>query len=90
MKTIKRIIKKWLNADDAVENEKGLAYVSPSLTVHSDSKIHFAVARASGGIVVEVSSYTRNSEHRSLHIITDDQDIGESLSKILFLEQLKN
>jgi hypothetical protein len=88
MKTIKRIIRNWLNSDANVE--KAISKVGPSLSVHSDSKIHFAVARATGGIVVEVSSYTRNSESRSLHIITDDQDIGESLSKILFLEQLKN
>jgi hypothetical protein len=88
MKTIKRIIKNWLNSDGDVE--KGISKVGPSLTVHSDNKVHFAVARATGGLVVEVSSYSRNSENRSLHIITEDQDIGESLSKILFLEQLKN
>lgn len=48
------------------------------------------IHRASGGTVVEHTYYdNKENRHQSLHIITDDQDMGEQLSKIITIETLR-
>ena len=51
----------------------------------------FNVHRASGGLVVEHSHYDEklDKNNQSLYIITDEQDLGESLSKIVTIEMLR-
>ena len=46
---------------------------------------------ASGGTIVETTKYDRkNDENRhSLHVITEDKDLGAELSKIITMEQLR-
>jgi hypothetical protein len=53
--------------------------------------LRFTVYNASGGKIVEISHYDqkRDRHETSLHIITSDEDFGESLGKIAFLEVLK-
>ena len=53
--------------------------------------LRFTVYNASGGKIVEISHYDSRADrhHTSLHIITSDEDFGESLGKIAFLEVLK-
>jgi hypothetical protein len=53
--------------------------------------LRFTVYNASGGKIVEVSHYDQKRDHHntSLHIINNDEDFGESLGKIAFLEILK-
>ena len=61
----------------------------PSLD--SDKGIRFQVYKANGGMVVETSMYDRQKDrhHNSLHIITDNQDLGKELAKIITMETLK-
>ena len=61
----------------------------PSLD--SDKGIRFQVYKANGGMVVETSMYDRHKDrhHNSLHIITDEQDLGKELAKIITMETLK-
>lgn len=61
----------------------------PSLD--SDKGIRFQVYKANGGMVVETSSYDRHKDrhHNSLHIITDEQDLGKEIAKIITMESLK-
>ena len=60
--------------------------------------MNFNIYRANGGYVIETrfntiddhqtKKYSSESEH-SLHIITDDKDLGQEISKIITFEKLK-
>lgn len=54
--------------------------------------VHFTVHRASGGYVVETCFYDNRKDHnhRSLHIITSQEDFSDELGKAVFMELLKN
>lgn len=61
-------------------------------TLSSDSEpLRFAVYSASGGKIVEISHYdkTQDRDHSSLHVITNDENFGEELGKIAFIELIK-
>jgi len=90
-------IRNWVLTDDSIEEDQ---YVSlnctRSLTVDheqldSDKGIRFIVYKASGGMIIETNFYDRRKDqsNRSLHIITDDKDLGEEISKIITMESLK-
>lgn len=56
-----------------------------------DDSFTFTVYNANGGKIVEVKNYDEKHDrwNRSLHIVTSDEDFGESIGKIVFLEMLK-
>jgi hypothetical protein len=56
-----------------------------------NDSFNFTVYNANGGKIVEVKNYDESKDRwiRSLHIITSDEDFGESIGKIVFLEMLK-
>jgi len=61
-------------------------------TLSSENEpLRFTVYNASGGKIVEISHYDqkRDRHETSLHIISSDEDFGESLGKIAFIELLK-
>ena len=63
-----------------------------SQTLGSEGEpLRFTVYNASGGKIVEINHYDSRTDrhHTSLHIIGSDEDFGESLAKIAFLEVLK-
>ena len=63
-----------------------------SQTLGSENEpLRFTVYNASGGKIVEVSHYyqKRDRHETSLHIIGSDEDFGESLGKIAFIELIK-
>ncbi len=63
-----------------------------SQSLSSDNEpLRFTVYNASGGKIVEISHYDskRDRHETSLHIITSDEDFGESIGKIAFIEILK-
>lgn len=53
--------------------------------------LRFTVYNASGGKIVEISHYDQKSDrnYTSLHIITSDENFGEELGKIAFVELIK-
>jgi hypothetical protein len=64
--------------------------VTASRSIDSNG-MNFTVYRANGGHVIETRQYDRkrdNNDH-SLHIITDDKDLGEEIGKIITFERLK-
>ena len=87
--TIKQRIRQWLMNDDhpdecyAVEDENG-----PDLNSQS---FRLSVYGASGGTIIETTKYDRKSDENrhSLHVVTDDKDLGDALSKIITMEQLR-
>ena len=52
----------------------------------------FNLYKANGGVIVETQRYdNRKDEHiRELHIITEDQNLGDALSRIVTFESLKS
>jgi len=61
-------------------------------TLSSETEpLRFPVYNASGGKIVEISHYDqkRDRHDTNLHIIGSDEDFGESIGKIAFIELLK-
>jgi hypothetical protein len=58
--------------------------------LHSNS-FRLQVYGASGGTIIETTKYDRKSDENrhSLHVVTEDKDLGEELSKIITMEQLR-
>lgn len=54
--------------------------------------LNFTVYRANGGYIIEHRLYDRKTDrtNTSLHIITDDRDLGEELGKIIIYENLRS
>jgi hypothetical protein len=87
--SLKQRIRNWLMNDNdteecyAVEDETG-----PDLNSQS---FRLNIYGASGGTIIETTKYDRKSDENrhSLHIVTEDKDLGEELSKIITMEQLR-
>lgn len=61
-------------------------------TLSSESEpLRFTVYNASGGKIVEISHYDSKQDRHStsLHVITSDENFGEELGKIAFIELIK-
>lgn len=61
-------------------------------SLSSDAEpLRFTVYNASGGKIVEISHYDQKQDRHttSLHIITSDENFGEELGKIAFIELIK-
>ena len=87
----KQRLRNWLFDEG---HEKVSSYYedfSISSRANFEGGMNFTVHKASGGLVVNVHYYD-SSEDRStsnLYVIQDDDAIGEQLSKILTMENLK-
>jgi hypothetical protein len=87
--SIKQRIRNWLMNDSqpdecyAVEDSNG-----PDLNAQS---FRLSVYGASGGTIIETTKYDRKSDENrhSLHIVTEDKDLGEELAKIITMESLR-
>ncbi len=79
----------WEDANELEKDVPQLATVS-SRVIDSHG-MNFTVYRANGGTIIETRKYDRkrdNNDH-SLHIITDDKDLGEEIGKIITYENLR-
>lgn len=58
----------------------------------SATGIKFEVYRANGGTVVETRRYNRKNDDNiyELHVITDTQDVGQEIGRIITMEALKS
>ena len=87
--SIKERIRNWLMKDN---DERELVYAEDCESVDLHSKgFRLQVYSASGGTIVETTKYDRKSDENrhSLHVVTEDKDLGEELSKIITMEQLR-
>lgn len=74
----------------------GLATAGPTASpdghIHlRESSMNFRLYPATGGHIVEYSYYDEKTDQntQALHLIPSDQDLGDSISKIMTLEALK-
>ena len=88
--TLKQRIRNWIMDDDEPEYGNAISVDSEGPNIQSQGfRLH--VYNASGGTIVETTKYDRkNDEHRhSLHVVTDDRELGEELAKIITMESLR-
>jgi hypothetical protein len=87
--TLREKIRNWLMKDN---NECESVYASDSDGPEIQSQgFRLNVYGASGGTIVETTKYDRQKDdHKhSLHVVTDDKDLGEELAKIITMESLR-
>ena len=58
----------------------------------SRHRMNFTVYRANGGTIVEYNKYDerKDQHHCDLHIVHEDENLGEALGKIVTFESLKS
>ncbi len=88
--TWKQRFRNWLN-NDINESDTISQDVIETNRLDSDG-MRLQIYKASGGFVVETRSYDRQKDrsYNSMHIITEDQDLGEALGKIVMMETLRS
>ena len=90
--TFKQRIRNWLMNDDSETDYSGnvISVDSEGPNIQSQG-FRLNIYSASGGTIIETTKYDRQKDdHRhSLHVITDDNDLGEELSKIITMESLR-
>lgn len=94
-----KFVFKWLarKMRNSLEDEPQLEKASNRLVAVSEDSLNsrgmnFTVYKASGGFVIEHRVYDRKTDrnNNSLHIITDDKDLGEEIGKIITFESLRS
>ena len=87
--SIRERIRNWLMKDND-DCELVYAEDSESVDLHSQG-FRLQVYGASGGTIIETTKYDRKSDENrhSLHVVTEDKDLGEELAKIITMEQLR-
>jgi hypothetical protein len=85
--TFKQRIRNWLNNDDYEQDSPQLVEADRL----SSAGMRLQIYKASGGYVVETRSYDSHKDRNftNMHVITEEQDLGESLGKIVMMEALK-
>ena len=87
--TFKQRIRNWIMSDDSDMDQPCVPDIEPA-GFDSDG-MRLQVYRASGGYVIETRSYDRRTDrnNNTMHVITDDQDLGQALGKIVMMEALR-
>ena len=87
--TLKQRFRNWLNRDDDMEQDVPQQVLESS--GFSSEGMRMQIYKASGGYVIETRSYDSHKDRHftTMHVITEDQDLGDSLGKIVMMEALK-
>ena len=77
--------------NDAVVSSKSINTISSGRRLDQSNGMNFTIHSANGGYVMEYNTYDPRTDERqvSLHIITSDQDLGQSIAHIITLEMLR-
>lgn len=77
--------------DLTLESAGSVVSLTSSSTIDSRG-MNFTVYRANGGHIIEHRVYDRKTDRHdnSLHIITDDKDLGEEIGRIITYENLRS
>jgi hypothetical protein len=85
--SLKQRFRNWLNSD---EYEQDVPQLVEENRLASEG-MRLQIYRASGGYVVETRNYDqiKDRSFHTMHVITEDQDLGDALGKIVMMEALK-
>lgn len=88
--TFKQRIRSWLMDDSADYGNQLISVDSEGPKIQSQG-FRLNVYSASGGTIIETTKYDRQKDdHKhSLHVVTDDKELGEELAKIITMESLR-
>ena len=89
--TFKQRIRNWL-MDDSADHYSNASIAIDDCTVNLSSQgFRLNIYGASGGTIVETTKYDRKSDENrhSLHVVTEDKDLGDELAKIITMESLR-
>jgi hypothetical protein len=88
--TFKQKIRNWLMNDEEDYSNQLISVDNEGPNIQSQG-FRLNVYSAGGGTIIETTKYDRQKDdHRhSLHVVTDDKDLGEELSKIITMESLR-
>lgn len=86
--TFKQRIRNWLMDSPDQESDNSM-YVEADK--FSSDGIRLQIYKASGGYVVETRNYDRRTDRNntSMHVINDEQNLGDALGKIVMMEALR-
>ena len=87
--TLKQRFLNWLN-DSQYDDEAKVPQLVEADRFSSEG-MRMQIYKASGGYVVETRSYDSHKDRNftTMHVITEDQDLGDALGKIVMMEALK-
>jgi hypothetical protein len=73
-------------------NASGYMVDTSTSLLNSESTLHFTLHTATGGYILQFSTYNIAKDERlsKLHIITTDQDLGERIGQIISFELLRS
>ncbi|NDG32957.1 hypothetical protein EB118_23180 [bacterium] len=82
----KRWIRNWIN-----EGQDTIGRIEESSELNTEGPMRITIHKAAGGLIVETRSYDnlKDRSHQRLHIVTHDQDLAQSLTKIITMESLR-
>ncbi len=85
--TFKQRIRNWLMGED---DSMAIPQLVESDRLSSEG-MRLQIYKANGGYVIETRSYDSHKDrhNHSMHIITEEADLGDSLGKIVMMEALK-
>ena len=98
MRWLRIKIRRWLNDHESIDeafvnSKRGRNSIVSARDSHEldGEPIRFNIFRANGGTVVQTHMYDRQKDRsfQQLHIVRHDQDLGESLNKIVTMESLR-
>jgi len=91
MNWLKRKIRNWVNDYENEAKASRATLVTADSESLSSEPLRLSIYRANGGTIVETRVYDRQKDRsqNQLHIVNNDQDLGEALSKIITMEALR-
>lgn len=97
MKWFKKLVAGWARQGNNFEEKCANAVPHPlgssgnSASPGDDPVLNFKIYSAVGGKIAEFRRYDRKSDRNdcTTYIITDEQDFGDSISRIATMEKLK-
>ena len=86
--SLKQRFRNWILNSDEIEASQDICVQEDKL---SSDGMRMQIYKANGGFVVETRGYDRQRDRHlnSMHVITEDQDLGEALGKIVMMEALR-
>lgn len=85
---LRRLANRYLSSEVAVNETTTLR---SGRGLDSNHGLNLSLHKANGGIIVETYAYDsiKDRSYRNLHIVTDEDDLGNNLSKIITMELLR-
>jgi hypothetical protein len=94
-KVIQWVREDWnkVRSDNDIQSSKsiGIGTISSGRRLDQSNGMNFTIHSANGGYVMEYNKYDPRTDERNtaLHIITSDQDLGQSIAHIITFEMLR-